>query len=229
MNWFTYFSLVVILVSYLSSIRIFTLKPFEHTPAPPPGYHALFKYFSWFLLFTLLGECFGVAWPRALYQFTPFTRSNQWFYILFHFLSYVFYLWFFRQVLSSGTNRKITAVFLGVYITFSVVNYCFIQGPMELNTFSDLVACFMMVFLSIAYYYQLLHARVFLPLHTQPLFWITTGLLVYHLGSMMGLFLINVMNLISLDKAMDILVIIQTAAIVMYINYSIAFLCMKKK
>lgn len=229
MNWFTYVSLIIILLSYLSSTRIFTLKSLTGTPGSTPGYHVLLKRFSWFLLFTFLCESFGVAWPRVIYQHTPFTRSNQWFYILFHLASYLFYLWFFFNALSSAGAHKIVKIFLWVYIGFSAINYCFIQGPLQLNTFSDLFACFMMVFLCITYYYQLLRAPVFLPLHTQPLFWIITGLLIYHLGSMMGLFLINLMNFISIDQAMNILIIIQIAAILMYINYSIAFLCMKKK
>jgi hypothetical protein len=219
MNWCLYFSLAIVLLSYLSSLRIFRLDSSS----------IALKRFSLFLLFTFVGECFGIAWPRVLYLYTPFGRSNQWFYTVFHFFSYLFYLWFFFQLLTMRALRKTVRILSLIYILFALVNFLFIQKMLVLNTYSDLLACFIMVFLSIAYYYQLLYAKELVSLQRDPFFWISTGVFIYHLGSMMGLFLINVMNVISNEKAMDILLIIQVSAVLMYINYSIAFLCMKKK
>ena len=218
MNWFLYFSLFIVLISFLSSLRAFSVHG-----------DAVLRAFSWFLLFTFLGECFGVAWPRILYRHTSFSRGNQWFYTIFHFVSYVFYLWFFSKILHLPVIRRVIRVLFLLYLLWAVANYLFIQGMTQLNTFSDLLACFLMVFLSIAYYYQLLYAREVISLQRDPFFWICTGILIYHLGSMMGLFLINVMNMISNEKARHIHVIIQVSAVLMYANYSIAFLCMKKK
>jgi len=223
MNWFLYLSLSFILVSYLCSLRIFGLK------ASSPELHYLLRAFSYFLLFAFLAECFGIAWPRKIYLFTPFARSNQWFYNIFHFLSYLFYLWFFLRVLPLPGIKKAVRILSFIYLLVALINFTFIQGPLQLNTFTDLLACFIMVFLSIAYYYQLLYAKEIVPLQRDPIFWISTGLLIYHLGSMMGLFLINVMNVISNEKARNIHFIIQFSAVLMYINYSIAFVCMKKK
>ncbi|WP_315823893.1 hypothetical protein [Paraflavitalea speifideaquila] len=92
-----------------------------------------------------------------------------------------------------------------------------------------MVACLIMVFLSIAYYFQLLYDKEIISLKRDSVFWISTGLLVYHLGSTLGLLLINVMHIISIEKARNILLIIQSSAIIMYINYSIAFLCGRRK
>jgi hypothetical protein len=244
MNWFLYLSLSSVLLSYICSLRVFRLnKPGNalyirdrtlNTPECTPDKTdstliVLLRYFSYFLLFSFLAESFGIAWPRKLYRFTSFSRSNQWFYTIFHFASYLFYCWFFFRVLKLPRIKRAIRVLAFIYILVAIINFIFIQGPLQLNTFSDLLACFIMVFLSIAYYYQLLNDREVVLLQRDPLFWISTGLLIYHLGSMMGLFLINVMNAISNEKARDILFIIQFSAVVMYINYSIAFLWMRKK
>ncbi len=219
MNWFVYFSLFIILLSYLCSLRVFAIRNLLIAPAGTPG--QLLRAFSYFLLFIFIGESFGVAWPRIIYHFTPFSRSNQWFYTIFHFFTYLFYLWFYLNILKLPRIRKTVRVFLVIYVLGAVLNFLFVQGPVQLNTFTDLMACFMMVFMSIAFYYQLIHASEFLRLQEQPVFWISTGLLIYHLGSMMGLFLINVMNAISEEKALDILLIIQISAILMYVSYAI--------
>lgn len=218
MNWFQYFSISVILISYLSSLRIFRL---DKSP--------LLKLFSFFLLFLLLGELFGMAWSKWIWSKTGFTRSNQWFYNFFHAGTYSFYLYFFYKVLSVRYLKRWVQVMGAVYLMFVIYNLSFWQGVYQFNSYTELFSCFIMIFLSIAYYYQLLHAKEIIVLSRDPFFWISTGVLTYHLGSMMGLFLINVMNAISLDKARDIHLIIGFCGILMYLNFTVAFLCLKKK
>jgi hypothetical protein len=218
MSWFVYLPLFVLFISYISSLRAFRLDM-----ALP------FRQFSFFLLFLFLGEVFGIAWPKILYRLTPFSRNNQWYYNLYHFCCCLFYLYFFYQILQSARMKKVIKTLTIVYILFVTINIIFIQGFMELNSYTELFNCFLVVFLSIAYYYQLLYAKEVISLKHDAMFWISTGLLIYHLGSMMGLFLINVMNLISNEKALSILYIIQFAALLMYLTFSIAFLCQKKK
>jgi hypothetical protein len=109
------------------------------------------------------------------------------------------------------------------YISFSFVNL-FMNGIMEFNGYNALLASFMMVFLCIAYYYQLLTAREIVTLKYDTTFWITTGMLIYHLGSGMNLFLITIFKIV----ASGIHTIVLLAAIAMYLNYSIGYLCHKK-
>jgi hypothetical protein len=218
MHWIIYVSLSAIVLGYISSLKAFRLDmPMVQ------------RYFSLFLLFVFLGELFGIAWPRTLYSLAGYPQSNQWFYNVFHFLSYLFYLWLFYRVLETDKLKKTIRTFAAVYILFALSNMIAVQGILILNTYTDLLACFIMVFLSLAYYYRLLHAPEIITLHRDFFFWVSTGLLIYHLGSMMGLFLINVMNAISNESARNIHLIIQLSAALMYINYSIAFLCLKKK
>lgn len=217
-NWFQYLSLLFVLLSYISSLSAFRLdmaKPFRH--------------FSYFLLFVLLSEIFGMAWPRKLYLYASATRNNQWFYNAFHFVSYLFYMYFYLLVIPHAKIRAAIKTIRGIYILFAIGNMLFVQGFMHLNTHTELLASFIMISLSIAYYYQLLYAKEIVSLKRDSVFWISTGILIYHLGSMMGLFLINVMNVVSNGMAQSIHLIIQASAILMYLNFSIAFLCPKKK
>lgn len=217
-SFFLYASLSAVLLSYVSSLRAFRLD----TPQP-------FRHFSFFLLFVLIGEVFGVLWPRYIYQFTPFSRNNQWFYNFFHLLSCLFYLYFFYRVLTLPVIKKAIVLLAIVYTLFAVINLLFFQGVMQLNTYTELFICFIMVFLSISYYFQLLYSSQIVHLNCDTLFWISTGILIYNLGSMMGIFLINVMNAISNEKARSIHYIIQLSAVLMYVNFTIAFLCRKIK
>lgn len=217
-KWFLYISLSSVLISFLSSLNAFRLD------LPKP-----FKQFSLFLLFVFLAEVFGVAWAKKLYQFTNFSRSNQWFYNLFHFCCYLFYLYFFNQVIQFPRIKKWIRGLSLFFVLFAAGNLLFFQGPLHLNTYTELVACLIVIFLCIAYYFELLHNNEIISLKSDLVFWISTGLLIYHLGSFMGLLLINVMNMISLAKARSILLIIQSSAIIMYLTISTGFICSRKK
>lgn len=217
-SWFLYVAFLAILLSCISSLKAFRLDM-----------PVIFKHFSFFLFFVFLGEIFALLWVKKLYQFTPFTRNSHWFYNIFHFVIYLFYLYFFHAVLLLPKVKKWIRLLAVAYAGVAIINFFFVQGPFRLNTYTELLACFIMVFLSIAYYYQLLYAKEIISLRRDTVFWLSTGILIYHLGSMMGLFFINIMNIISVEKAKSVHLIIQVASVLMSINFSIAFLCRKKK
>jgi hypothetical protein len=216
--WLQYTAIGMLLVSYLSSLNAFRLDM-------PKAY----KQFSFFLLFVVLGELFAYAWSNWLYELLGVLPYNQWFYNFFHLLSYSFLMYFFYQVLGLPKVKKIIPVLALVYIVFALINLFFIQGLEELNTRSELVASIILIFLSIAYYYQILLDKKIIPLLNNPLFWISTGVLVSNLGSILALYLINVIAKISMQKADTFLLLIQFAAILTSITFSIAFLCRTKK
>lgn len=210
-------SLFILLVSYLSSLRAFRLDM-----------PVIFKHFSFFLLVALVGELFGTAWPKWIHQYTPFSNNNQWFYVFFHFAIYLFYLYFFYKVVRLPHVRPVIKLLAIVYMLFASVNALFIQGFFKLNTYSDVLGNFILIFLSISYFYQLLRSPEIISLKNDMVFWISTGVFIFHLGSLMGNFLINAMYSNSIPKAQNIHMIIMVSAIVMYLTYIIAYLCRKK-
>jgi hypothetical protein len=217
-SWLYYIALASILLSYISSLRSFRLDMPRH-----------FKHFSFFLLFTLLGEVFAYAWPRLLYEYTPYDRSNQWFYNIFHFIGYCFCFYFFSRILVRANIRRSVVISCILYALFAIGNFFFLQGPVRLNTYSELVASALLVFCSISYYYQLLYAKEVVAIKNDSAFWISTGIFINALGSILGLSLINMMFRYSPDKALTFLLLIQLSGLLTYITFSIAFLCHKKK
>jgi hypothetical protein len=121
------------------------------------------------------------------------------------------------------TLKRIAAVLAVVYVLFSIINLT-VSGVMVLNKYNDLLASFIMLFLCIAYYYQLVNKRELVSLRNDLAFWVSTGLLINHLGNTMSLFFINLLAY-SADK---LHIIIMFAAFIMYLTYSIGYLCHNK-
>jgi hypothetical protein len=217
-NWLLYTSFSSLVFSWLCSLRSLSA-----------GGNRKLRQFSFFLLFVVLGETFGILWTTRLHHLLDLSRNNQWFYNLFHLCSYLFLIYFFYQIIYHQGIRKVIRWLVIPFLLFSAINLAFFQGIMQLNTYTEILACFFMIFLSITYYYQLLYAKYVVSLMRDSFFWISTGMLIYHLGSAMGIFLINVMNAISNEKARSIHSIILFSAVIMYLNFSIAFLCQRKK
>lgn len=142
---------------------------------------------------------------------------------------YLFYLYFFYKVLLLPKLRQMIKLLAVIYILFALINLFFVQGLTTLNSYTDLLAYFIMVFLSIAYYYQLLRAKEIVSLRNDIAFWISTGVFIFHLGSLLSSFVINYVYSYSQKDARSILTIIHIASVTMYLTYSIAYLCHKKK
>jgi hypothetical protein len=216
-TWLYFIALTFILLSCISSLKAFRLDMPRH-----------FKYLSFFLWFTLLSEIFAYAWPRYLYEHTPYDYSNQWFYNVYHIIGCCFLIYFFTCVLVKQAIQKAIKV-LGVgYVLFAVANLCFLQGPVQLNTYTEWAASGLLIFFSIAYFYQLLYDPNIVSIRHDPVFWISTGVLINALGSILGLSLINLMHLFSHEKASIFLLLIQISGLLAYLTFSIAFLCPKK-
>jgi hypothetical protein len=210
--------LFIELISYISSLRAFRLDM-----------PVLFKQFSFFLLFIVLVEGFAFSWSRGLYKYTSLGQINHSFYNIFHFLIYLFYLYFFHSVLKSPGIKYAIKIISAVYIVFVMINLVFGQGLFVLNSYTELFNTFIMVFLSISYYYQLLKAEEIVPVRNDLVFWISTGVLIHHLASMMSLFMINIINAFPKGKSQGIYLIVIFSAMVMYLCFTIGFLWTKKK
>ncbi len=217
-NWLTYLSLLSIAISYISSLRAFRLDMIKP-----------FKAFSFFLLFVLVGEVFAFSWKEKLYSYTSYTKNNLWFYNLFHLLIYPFYIWLFLQLVYLKNVRSIIKILWVAFYIFAAYNLIKGQGLYKLNSHTILFTGVIMIFLSISYYYQLLYAKNIITLKRDTGFWISTGLLINQLGSVLALFFISILGILSKDTTSNILLFVKISVLVMYITYSIAFLCHKTK
>lgn len=78
---------------------------------------------------------------------------------------------------------------IGFAVIF-IVNYLFIQGPRVFNSYSNTIACYILMFFSIRYLYILLRDLPEENVIRIPLFWIAIGVLTYYSGNLV-LFVVN--------------------------------------
>jgi hypothetical protein len=210
--------LIVLLFTFLSSLNAFRLdmvKPY--------------KWFSLYLLFALLAEWCAVMWPRLVRHYDlPYSRENHWIYNLYLLPAYLFYLLFYYSFLKGVQIKMMIKTAAVLFTCWFAYDLFFVQGMFRLNTYTVIVAGIMVVALSLAYFYQVLRAAVFLPIHRDPLFWISAGTFLFHLTTMLGLFFIVFLNDWYGKAAFTTSLIIKITSIVMYLAYSIAFLCQRK-
>ena len=211
--------LLILFLSFLSSLRAFRLD----LPRP-------FKYFSWFLLFVFFIELMAVVWPRIItFYYLDVSKENHWIYNIYIIPAYLFYLYFYYYFLRSSRVKKIIRITAIVFLFFGLLNLSFGQGLFIFNTYTVLIAGFLMIFLTLSYFYQVLYTKEVILLRRDPIFWISSGAFLFHLTSLLGLFFIVFLNNWYAKAAYATILIIKFASMAMYISYSIAFLCLKKK
>jgi hypothetical protein len=143
--------------------------------------------------------------------------------------SIISFIFFVTCVLSfPGIKRVIKALAL-LYVFFVAINLAVGQGVLKINSYTELLNTFMMVFLSITYYFQVLKTKEIIVIKHDIVFWISTGVLIYHLGSMLLLFLIEVVNTSLAANAWRLFIIVELSSMIMYLCFTIGFLWAKKK
>lgn len=98
----------------------------------------------------------------------------------FCFYSYLFYLHFKRQSL-----KRFALLFIPFFLFLSILNILFLQGlSTTLNTYAILCGSFFIVVFCCCFFYEsVLPDKIDEQLSKQPFFWISSGLLLYYLGS----------------------------------------------
>lgn len=86
----------------------------------------------------------------------------------------------YKEELSSLFSKNFFSVLLGLVLVFCVMNTILFQGLFTTPTNAIFVLSIVLIFWSISYFYSLLRQRNLKPLEKEPLFWLTTGQLVYY-------------------------------------------------
>ncbi|MDB5090421.1 MAG: hypothetical protein JWR09_4415 [Mucilaginibacter sp.] len=87
----------------------------------------------------------------------------------------IYYYAFFK------TTLKKTIVVLGlIAILISIFNLVFVEGIWEYPSISNTILNVLLIFFSLAYFYQLLNKQEFIHIEKQGLFWINAGVLFYY-------------------------------------------------
>ena len=138
----------------------------------------LLLYFIPFLFLTIAVECTG-AW------FVSKSIRNYWLYNVFTTIEFVFYSYLFYLHLKKTVFKKIVVWFIPVFVLLVILNILFKQGfNKTFNTYTFLLGSFFIVILCCCYFYEsVLPENIDQQLSKQPFFWISSGLLIFYLGS----------------------------------------------
>lgn len=138
----------------------------------------LLLYFIPFLFLTIAVECTG-AW------FVSKSIRNYWIYNVFTTIEFVFYSYLFYLHLKKTVFKKIVVWFIPVFVLLVILNILFKQGfNKTFNTYTFLLGSFFIVIFCCCYFYEsVLPENIDQQLSKQPFFWISSGLLIFYLGS----------------------------------------------
>jgi len=139
------------------------------------------KYFIPFLLLTVIVECLGHLWPfNKRFFLGKYAMYNIFTSFEFLFYSFLFYIHFKKRIF-----KQIVALFIPLFIVAVTFNIIFIQGANRtFNSYTFLLGSFFIVIFCCCFFYEsVLPDQIDQQLSKQPFFWISSGLLIFYLGS----------------------------------------------
>jgi len=148
------------------------------------------KYLVVFLWITIFVELV-CAYPAIAYfsdykyfnfvKDTPFD-DNYWIYNVYIIISYLFYIYYFRSFLKNKVLKVLFKYFMFFYFILAV-GYLFLDNIFfnGISEFASITGTLLLVFVVVAFYFELLKSDVLLNLkHFLPLY-ISVGVLMFHL------------------------------------------------
>jgi hypothetical protein len=136
------------------------------------------------------------------------------------FFAAIYYYAFFSPIL-----KKAILILSAVALLITLFNVIFIESIWDYPSLSITVLGVLLIFFSLAYFYQLLNRQEFVHIEKQGLFWINTGVLFYF---SINLFLFMLFRQILL-KHPEYYMIHDVTNIITNVLYSVGLLCKPQK
>lgn len=200
---------------------IFSLKSFwQKWPKP-------YRIFAILVIISLLTEILAIAWKWYFYKMfdQSYSRNNFWIYNIFIIVRAGLLFAFFYEVLNALKIKKVILSAGSILILLSLLNYLFIQGPYQYNTYSVVCTHISIIVLCLCYFHQLLQNTIPVKLHKEPLVWMTFGTFIYHASSLPFLFMLGFLNIEKSALSLLFLPINDTLNMLLCSCYLISFLC----
>jgi len=193
--------------------------------------HTHLKYFLYLLWYIVITEITG--WYSAKYSVLGYfdeqgTYYNLWMYNSMYFVFYPTVLTIYLRSIDRLLYKKLIKIFILCYITTSVINWSFIQSfKYEYSELPDLVGSLFLAMSIIFYFIELLKSETILLYHKKLLFWISIGLLIYHVGTIP--FNIKITYYALQEVIHNLFLIIWILAILMYLIFAFGFIWSNKE
>lgn len=207
----------------LSLSAIFCLKSFwQKWPKP-------YRLFAILVILSLLTELFAMVWRWNIHNMFSwnFSKNNFWIYNFFIIIRLGILLVFFHHILHSPGIKRVISFGGLILVIFGLLNYFFIQGPFQYNTYNVIFSHIPIIILCLYYFKQLLQETSFIILQKEPLVWMILGTFLYHAASLPFLIMLGFMNMQKdyLSLLLLFLPINDTLNLLLCSCYLISFLC----
>lgn len=173
------------------------------------------KLFPFFLLIAFIIELW--AWRLGMQGI-----SNANIYNFFSVFAFIFYMFVVRHVIFSKTVKRVILYIMSLYAISALVNILFIQHVNTFHTVTYSLGCFLIVVISIYYFYELFQVPRSINLKKEPAFWIVAGLLFFYSCTLP---ILGVLNYVPDAIAFSLEPIITILNVLLYSLFTIAFLC----
>lgn len=200
---------------------IFSLKTFRQKWPKP------YQLFAFLVILTLFTELLAISWKWYLHKmFTwDYSKNNFWIYNIFITVRLGLLLIIFHHILDSLWVKRAIAYAGSILVIFGILNYLYIQGIYQYNTYSVIFAHIPIIVLCLSYFKQLLEGTSIIALHKEPLVWMTLGTFIYHAASLPFLIMLGFLNMQHSNLSLLYLPINDTLNLLMCSFYLISFLC----
>jgi hypothetical protein len=210
-NYLFYFTPIASVLTFLISLTVFF----------PPGAENYLKYFSFFLF---VNCCQDIAT-----SYLALNHVNNIFILNVNtMVTLGFYLYLLMEIIRDPKGKKALLIMLIVYLLVSMVNIFLVQKTGVFNTMTFCFGCLLIVVACIYYFWELFQQRLSLNLLRQPAFWICSGLLFFCACSFPLNGLMNFINALPKVILQNLFIIFILLNILLYLSFSIAFLCRLK-
>lgn len=133
------------------------------------------------------------------------------------FFSAIYYNAFFSRML-----KKTVVILSAVTLLIMIINVIFVEAMEDYPALSHTVLNIVLIFYSLAYFYQLLSRQEFVHIEKQGLFWINAGVLFYF---SINIFLFMLFSRIIKAGQDDYLMIQSVTNIIANLLYTVGLLC----
>jgi hypothetical protein len=148
-------------------VVVFVIGVLQYKKRPAP-FQALTLLVGVTVVSEILGRCM-----------TYWTRNSSPVYHVYIILLYLFYAWIYRELSTSPAVKKAILISAPVFVALSFVNSLYYQSVKQFPSNMLLIACVLIIFLSLLIYRQMLSFPIEESLFRQPVFWLNTGTLFF--------------------------------------------------
>lgn len=176
------------------------------------------KYFLFFLWYTFLVDLLGGVVGDV------FEQDNYWVYNSYMITSFLFYFGWYYTILKRPIFKKTVVAFGGTFIIVSIASL-FLENWQEYYAFTFFVGAVFLLVLTLFHFHQLLNSDEVLIVKYKLSFWISTGLLLFYMGMIPLIFLLEYSSIENLSFT----ILLISLNLILYSLYIIGFSWTKKE